>query len=198
MRLRTSAASLAVIAAAISSSRAVGPTDWPQFRGHGAAGLSDQFTLPTTWSTKDNIAWSATIPGRGWSSPIVWGNRVFVTSAVSAGAFKEPSTGIYGNDYAADLTAQGLSAAEVMKRVTARDIELTGEVEDVKYMLYAIDVKTGAIAWVREGHRGKPPGGRHRKNTYASEAPVTHGERIYASSGANVGLYWYALDGTLL
>jgi len=181
MRLRTAAASLTLIAAAISLASAAGPTDWPQFRGHDAAGMADQFALPTTWSAKDNIAWTATIPGRGWSSPIVWGNRVYVTSAVSAGVFKEPSTGIYGNDYAADLTAQGLSAAEVMKRVTARDIELTAEVDDVKYMIYAIDVKTGAIAWQREAHRGKPPGGRHRKNTYASETPATDGERIYVA-----------------
>ena len=198
MRLRTAAASLTLIAAAISLASAAGPTDWPQFRGHDAAGLADQFALPTTWSAKDNIAWTATIPGRGWSSPIVWGNRVYVTSAVSAGVFKEPSTGIYGNDYAADLTAQGLSAAEVMKRVTARDIELTAEVDDVKYMIYAIDVKTGAIAWQREAHRGKPPGGRHRKNTYASETPATDGERIYASFGANVGVFCYTIDGTLV
>jgi outer membrane protein assembly factor BamB len=197
MRLRIAAASITLVVAAISLPRAAGPTDWPQFRGHDSAGVADQFALPTTWSAKDNVAWMATIPGRGWSSPIVWGGRVYVTSAVNAGGFKEPATGIYGNDYAAELTSQGLSAAEVMKRVTARDIELTGEVEDVKFMLYAIDSKTGTIAWEREAHRGKPVGGRHRKNTYASETPVTDGERVYASFGANVGLYCYTVDGTL-
>jgi outer membrane protein assembly factor BamB len=198
MRLRFAAASVALIAAAISSPQAAGPADWPQFRGHDAAGLADQFTLPTTWSTTENVAWVTTIPGRGWSSPIVWGGRAYVTSAVNAGAFKEPSTGIFGNDYAAELTNQGLSAAEVMKRLTARDIELTGEAEDVQSMLYAIDVKTGQIAWAREAHRGKPFGGRHRKNTYASETPVTDGERVYASFGANVGLFCYSMDGVLL
>src|SRR4051812_36816370 len=109
MRFRFAAAAVALIAAAISSTRAAGPTDWPQLRGYEAAGLADQFTLPATWSTSENVAWTTAIPGRGWSSPIVWGDRVFVTSAVSAGKFKEPSTGIYGNDYAADLQRQGLS-----------------------------------------------------------------------------------------
>lgn len=199
MRLRVAAAaSVILVAAALSAPRAAGPTDWPQFRGHEAAGLADQFALPTTWSTTTNVAWVTTIPGRGWSSPIVWGERVYVTSAVSAGAFKEPSTGIFGNDYAAELQRQGLSNDEIMKRVTARDIEVTGEVEDVRFMLYAIDATTGKIAWEREALRGKPFGGRHRKNTYASETPTTDGERIYASFGANVGVFCYAMDGTLL
>jgi len=85
-----------------------------------------------------------------------------------------------------------------MKRVTARDIEVTGEVQDVRFMLYAIDVKSGKIAWEREAHRGKPFGGRHRKNTYASETPATDGERIYTSFGANVGLFCYSMKGELL
>jgi hypothetical protein len=187
MQLRIAAAAIMLVAAVFSSPRAAGPTDWPQFRGYEAAGLADQFTLPSTWSATDNVAWATAIPGRGWSSPIVWGDRAYVTSAVSDGKFKEPSTGIFGNDYAAELQRQGLSNEEILKRVTARDIEVTGEVEDVRFMLYAIDVKSGKIAWEREAHRGKPFGGRHRKNTYASETPATDGERIYTSFGANVG-----------
>jgi outer membrane protein assembly factor BamB len=198
MRMKFPAALLAIALAAVSAPRAYGPADWPQFRGAGAAGLADQFTLPVSWSATTNVAWMTPIPGRGWSSPIVWGSRVYVTSAVNAGGFKEPATGIYGNDYAADLTAQGLSGAEVMKRVTARDIELTAEVDDVRYMIYALDAGSGKIVWEREAHAGKPPGGRHRKNTYASETPVTDGERLYVSFGASVGLFCYALDGTLV
>src|SRR6476646_694100 len=101
MRFRFAAAAVVLVAAALSSMHAAGPTDWPQFRGHESAGIADQFTLPATWSATDNAAWVTTIPGRGWSSPIVWGDRAYVTSAVSAAAFKEPSTGIFGNDYAA-------------------------------------------------------------------------------------------------
>ena len=77
--------------------------------GRAASGVADQSTLPRTWSAKENIAWTIDVPGRGWSSPIVWNDRVFVTSAVSPGAFKAPSTGIFGNDYVAELQKQGLS-----------------------------------------------------------------------------------------
>jgi outer membrane protein assembly factor BamB len=144
------------------------------------------------------VAWVKEIPGRGWSSPIVWGKTVFVTSAISTGdLYKEPSTGIFGNDYVAELTEQGLSAEEAMARVTARDIEQSHEVEDIRYMVYALDRDTGKILWEREAHKGKPFGGRHRKNTYASETPATDGERIYAYFG-NAGLYCYSMEGELL
>lgn len=171
---------------------------WPQFRGPGAAGVADNATLPLRWSTSENVAWSIEIPGRGWSSPIVWGNRVFVTAAVNSGAFKAPSTGIFGNDYAAELTKQGLPPEEVNRRVIGRDIELAAEANDVRYVVHAIDADTGRVVWTRDAHTGKPAGGRHRKNTYASETPATDGERVYVSFGANVGLFAYTLTGDLV
>ena len=80
---------------------------WPQFRGPAGAGILSDGKLPTTWSAKDNVAWSVEVKGRGWSSPVAWNNTVFVTSAISPGAFKAPSTGIFGNDYVAELAKQG-------------------------------------------------------------------------------------------
>ena len=180
------------------SLRAAGPSEWPQFRGPQGAGVADGSVLPEKWSTTENVAWVVDVPGRGWSSPIVWRNRVFVTSAISPGTFKAPSTGIFGNDYAAELVKQGLPDEEVNRRVIARDIELTGETGDIRYMVYALDTATGKVVWEREAHRGKPYGGRHRKNTYASETPVTDGERLYVSFGGNVGLFCFSMDGTLL
>src|SRR5688572_19174887 len=100
--------------------------EWPQFRGPGGKGVADDSSLPQRWTSTENVAWVAEVPGRGWSSPIVWRDRVFVTSAVNSGEFKQPSPGIYGNDYAAELEKQGLSEAEIVKRVVGRDIELTG------------------------------------------------------------------------
>ena len=167
---------------------------WPQFRGPQGAGVLTEGKLPTTWSTKDNVAWSVEVQGRGWSSPVAWDNTVFVTSAISPGKFKEPSTGIFGNDYVAELAKQGLSEEEVLKRVTARDIELTSDTGEIRYMVYAFDARTGKMKWEREAHKGAPFGGRHRKNTYASETPATDGERLYAYFG-NVGLFAYAFDG---
>lgn len=192
--------SFALAAVHVASSTAVlaGPNDWPQFRGVSGAGVAGGTALPTKWSATENVAWTAEIPGTGWSSPIVWGKRVYVTTAVNASAFKAPSKGIYGNDYAAELKAQGLSDEEIGKRVIARDIELASEAVDVSYRVIALDSTTGKVVWSQESHKGKPFGGRHRKNTYASETPATDGERIYASFGANVGLFCYTMDGKLL
>jgi outer membrane protein assembly factor BamB len=185
-----------LIAAAVGSHlHGRGPAlEWPQFRGPAGAGVLAEGTLPTTWSTRANVAWSVAVEGRGWSSPVAWNDTVFVTSAISPGRFKEPSTGIFGNDYVAELMKQGLSEAEVLKRVTDRDIELTTDTGEIRYMVYAFDANSGKMTWSREAHKGAPFGGRHRKNTYASETPATDGERLYVYFG-NVGLFAYALDG---
>ena len=171
--------------------------NWPKFRGPQGTGVASESSPPDTWTTTKNVAWVRDIPGRGWSSPIVWGDRIFVTTAISTdGAFKEPSTGIYGNDYVAELADQGLSDDEIMARVVSRDIELAKETESIRYMLYALDAASGEVVWKQEAHRGKPFGGRHRKNTYASETPVTDGEHVYVYFG-NVGLYAYTMKGEL-
>jgi outer membrane protein assembly factor BamB len=197
--LRISPSALLLACLILSSAiDAAGPAEWPQFRGPRGAGVADESSLPQKWSTTENVAWTVELPGRGWSSPIVWRDRVFVTSAISPGAFKAPSTGIFGNDYAAELAKQGLPDDEIVKRVVNRDIELTNESGDIRYMLYALDAKSGRIVWQQEAHRGQPFGGRHRKNTYASETPVTDGERVYASFGGNVGVFCYSMDGKLL
>lgn len=171
---------------------------WPGFRGHNMSGIAPSPKMPDTWSTTENVRWKVEVPGRGWSSPIVWGDVVFITSAISSRPFKQPTPGLYGNDYIAELRAQGLSNEEIMRRVRARDNESTEEADELRYMVYALDAKSGKVKWEREAHKGKPFGGRHRKNTYASETPFTDGERLYASFGQNVGLFCYSLDGKLL
>jgi outer membrane protein assembly factor BamB len=175
---------------------AAAPADtvWPQFRGVRGRGVFDINSLPTTWSTTKNVAWKVGVAGRGWSSPIVWGDQVIVTSTVSPGAFKQPSTGIFGNDYIAELMRQGLSEGQVLEKVRARDIESTAEAGELQYMVFSFDVATGKKRWQQQAHRGAPFGGRHRKNTYASETPATDGERIYALFG-NIGLFAYSMDG---
>jgi outer membrane protein assembly factor BamB len=174
------------------------PTGWPAFRGPEGNGLSHETGVPVRWSTTDHVGWVVDVPGRGWSSPIVWKGRVFVTSAISGKPFKQPTPGLYGNDYIAELRKQGLSDDEVMRRVTARDNEGPEESDVVRYMVYALDARTGALIWEREAHRGLPSGGRHRKNTYASETPATDGERLYVSFGQNIGLFCFSLDGAPL
>jgi outer membrane protein assembly factor BamB len=161
------------------------------------SGLAPSAKLPDTWSKTEHVKWVADVPGQGWSSPIVAGDTVFLTSALSEKAPKKGDTGIYGNDYIAQLRAQGVPSAEINARVRARDIEIPEESGPVRYMVYAYNAATGKLRWEREAHQGLPSGGRHRKNTFASETPFTDGERLYVYFGANVGLFVYSLDGTL-
>jgi len=147
--------------------------NWPQFRGP-STGVAEDGILPETWSTTKNVVWSVEIPGRGWSSPIVWEDRVFVTSAISEGDTEMPKKGLYlgGNrNKPSDKTH--------------------------RWMVYCIDLNSGKVLWEKLAHKAIPKHPLHIKNTHASETPVTDGERIYAYFG-NVGLFCYDLDGNKL
>ena len=173
-------------------------TTWPGFRGHDLSGVSPSTRIPDRWSKTENVKWSIPVPGNGWSSPIVWGDTIYLTSAIGKKPFKQPTAGLYGNDYIAELAQQGLSNEEIMKRAQARDSETPEESSELRYMLYALDAKTGKVKWEREAIKTLPFGGRHRKNTYATETPFTDGERIYVSFGQNVGMFCFTMDGALL
>ena len=149
-------------------------TNWSQFRGNDALGVADNPNLPDHWSTNENVAWKIELPGRGWSSPIVWGNRVFVTAVVSEGAMEDPKKGLYFGGERSDIP----SATH-------------------RWLVLCYDLSSGRQLWRREAHQGPPSNRLHVKNTYASETPVTDGERVYAYFG-NVGLFCYDLDGQSL
>ncbi|HWQ35280.1 MAG TPA: PQQ-binding-like beta-propeller repeat protein [Blastocatellia bacterium] len=158
-----------VFASALTSANNA-PDRWPQFRGPGALGSAEDPKLPDRWSQTENVAWKTEIPGTGWSSPIVWGERIFVTSVVSSDEGEKPKKGLYFGGERPASTAEH------------------------RWMVYGIDFKTGKVVWEREVHRGVPPHSRHLKNSYASETPVTDGERVYAYFG-NIGLFCFDLNG---
>ena len=160
-----------LIAALVIAPLGLGAEQWPQFRGPGSTGVAEDKNLPEHWSTTENVKWKTAIPGHGWSSPIAWGNRVFVTSVIPIGETEPPRKGLY---FGGERPAP--------------------QVEH-RWMVYAVDWNTGKILWEREAHRGVPAASRHLKNTYASETPVTDGQRVYVSFG-NVGLFAYDLSGT--
>jgi len=167
---------------------------WPQFRGAESNPVGTHARLADRWSKTENVEWSLDIPGRGWSSPIVTGGKVYLTTVTTDGKSKLPQVGTeYSNEYAAELEKQGLSGEEIMKRLNERDIELPNEV-NVHYLLYRLDLKSGKVEWTKEFHMGRPPGGRHRKNSFSSETPVTDGKFIYLYS-ANLGLWAFDLKG---
>lgn len=144
---------------------------WPQFRGPGSTGVAESAALPERWSPTRNVRWKTTIPGNGWSSPIAWGDRIFVTSVIPLEATETPQRGLY---------LKGERPTPTFEH---------------RWMVYAIDFATGKIVWEREAHRGIPPASRHVKNTYASETPVTDGRRVYVLFG-NIGVFAYEFDGT--
>ncbi len=167
---------------------------WPQFRGPDSNPVGTDARLAESWSKTENVEWSQEIPGRGWSSPIVTGGKVFVTAVTTDGKSKPPQIGTeYSNEYVAELMKQGLPEKEVVDRVTARDIELPKEV-NLHYVLYCLNLKSGKVEWQKEFYAGQPPGGRHRKNSFASESPVTDGKLIYVYVG-NMGLWAFDLKG---
>lgn len=169
-------------------------SNWPQFRGPLSVPVSDNANLPDSWSKTDNVEWVAEVPGVGWSSPIVWGDRVFLTSATSDQPMKQPSLGTdYSNEYIAELRDRGLEAEEINRRLYARDRELPHEIS-IRLMIYCYDLETGAMLWERQIFEGNPLGGRHSKNSFASETPVTDGERVYAYF-THHGLFAFDFDG---
>ncbi|HEU4766490.1 MAG TPA: PQQ-binding-like beta-propeller repeat protein, partial [Pyrinomonadaceae bacterium] len=167
---------------------------WPQFRGPESNPVGTHAKLADRWSKTENVEWSQEIPGRGWSSPIVTGGKVYLTTVTTDGKSKPPQTGTeYSNEYVAEMQKQGLAMPEIIKRVTERDIELPHEV-NLHYFLYCLDLKSGKVEWSKEFYTGKPPGGRHRKNSFISETPVTDGKFIYLYV-ANLGLWAFDLKG---
>lgn len=170
MTLRT-VLSIWLVMLSVAGTSVCGQDNWPQFRGPAARGVSSHNGLPDLWSETENVAWKTDIPGRGWSSPIVWGDRVFLTTVINTGSSEEPKKGLYfGGD-----RPQVPDAAHQWK-------------------VLCLDLKSGSILWEKQVHEGKPETPIHLKSSYASETPVTDGERVYCYFG-NVGVFCLDLDG---
>src|SRR6202140_442463 len=84
-----------LIAVFVARSGAATLNRWPQFRGSESSGVVEDARLPDTWSSTQNVAWKTDIPGTGWSSPVVWGDRIFLTSVISADKQETPKKGLY-------------------------------------------------------------------------------------------------------
>lgn len=161
----------ALLLAATAAAQSPPPPNWSQFRGPGSAGVAPGADLPDHWSATENIAWKAQIPGRGWSSPIVWGDRVFLTTVVNQGESEPPKKGLYF----------GGNRPEPPKSIH-------------EWKVYCLDLGSGRVRWERTVEKAPPSGSIHLKNSFASETPATDGERVYACFGG-VGLFCFDMDG---
>lgn len=154
---------------------AVSAQQWPSFRGVGSSGVAAAAaTPPVSWdlAAAKNVAWSTPIPGLAHSSPVVWGDRVFLTTSINT------------TPQAHDLTS--------------RAVELQGSTDmgQHQWKVYSLDRRTGRVLWERMVHEGVPRVKRHGKATHASASPATNGRFVVVSMGSE-GLYCFDMEGTL-
>ena len=149
---------------------------WASFRGTRASGVADGQGAVVDWdvTTEHNVRWKTPIPGVANSSPVVWGNRVFVATAISGAGDNTFRTGLYG------------------------DVRSVDDLSEHVWKLYALDKQTGEVRWEREVHRGVPRTKRHTKGSQASSTPVTDGRRVVVLFGTTGVLAAYDMDGALL
>jgi len=169
---------LALCAFAVGSAWSQGDTatnaTWPQFRGPGARGVADGPAPPTTWNmeTGENIRWKTEIPGLSHSSPVIWGDRLFITSAVKEGGDDPLVVGLYGS------------------------IDPVLDDSEFDMRVYCLDRNTGEILWQKTAITAVPKIKRHPKGSHAASSPATDGTHVVAFFGSE-GLYCYDIDGNL-
>ena len=153
--------------------------NWPQFRGPQASGVSQGFATRTEWDldADQGIAWRVPIPGMAHSSPIIWGDRLFVTSAIAADEEPELKS-LFGSP------AYG----------AGESVQAEGE---QAYTLFCLDQHTGEILWESTAHIGEPRAKRHPKATHANATPACDEQRVVACFGSE-GLYCFDHAGELL
>jgi len=167
-------AAITIAAALTFSGATAGVSRWPSFRGPSASGVAEGQDLPDSWNgtSGENIRWKVTIPGLAHSSPIVWDDRIYVTTAISSLPNASFKPGLYGEGTASeDRTPQ-------------------------RWVVMALDRNTGRTIWQRTAYEGVPREKRHIKATYANATPATDGKTIVAFFGSQ-GLYAFGADGEL-
>lgn len=152
-------------AAAADPAPRTAPRPWPSFRGENASGNGDGQGAVTEWNAADgkNVRWKTPIPGISVASPVIWGNKVFVTTAVSSGGDKTFRTGLYG------------------------DVAPVNDLSEHAFKVYCLDKASGKILWEQTAFTGVPKVKRHTKSSQANSTPATDGTRVVALFGS-IGL----------
>jgi outer membrane protein assembly factor BamB len=164
-----------VVLAPIALGSQTAPSNWPRFRGPNAAGIATGQHIPDEWDgTKGTaVRWKVAIPGLAHSSPIVWGDRIFLTTAISSRSDATFKPGLYGEGTASEDRSSH------------------------RWMVMALDRRSGRTVWEKTAYEGVPKDKRHIKTTYASSTPVTDGRVVVAFFGSQ-GIYAYDVDGKAL
>src|SRR5688572_11207074 len=153
---------------------------WPQLRGPAGRGIATG-GVPIHWSPTENVAWRTEIAGRGHSSPVVWNDLVFLTTAIEG------------------EVVPGARAPTHFRKGHENWVHPDSVGADRRHRLevIAIDAKTGAVRWSRTAYEGLVYDDRHREGSYASPTCATDGETLIAYFGSE-GVFAYDFDGKLL
>ncbi len=157
--------------------------NWPQWRGPHFNGSTASGSPPAEWAEDQNVAWKAPIPGKGSSSPIVWGNRIYLTTAIATGTGAEP-------------LPQSLPDTPPAGRGRGFHGHMAPPTAVQRFVVLAIDRETGRTAWETTVEESLPHEGHHQTATYASSSAVTDGENIYAFFGSR-GMHCLDRDGNI-
>ena len=165
----------------LAASETEGQTHWPQFRGDAAGVIADDPTLPDSWSVEENVEWVTDLPGRSWSSPIVWGDHVFVLAVTNLTAGDAPVQAV-----------ENYRARSLGGSMTAAYTEISDE--PLTWVLYDFDFQSGELRWEKALHTGVPALSTHLKSSYASETPVTDGDLVYIAM-TDIGVFAVDFEG---
>ncbi len=147
--------------------------NWPSWRGLGGLGVSSEKGIPAKWDLPKSIKWKVEVPGLGHSSPIVWGDRIFVTTAVNS----DPAEGGWQKGFPQS--------------------DRKPDASEISWKVLCFDKAAGNLLWERTAIARRPLNARHLKNSYASQSPVTDGAYVFAFFG-DQGLYCYDFQGNLV
>ncbi|HBB93521.1 MAG TPA: hypothetical protein DC042_17810 [Bacteroidales bacterium] len=147
---------------------------WPQYRGYQASGILDDANLPESWSVPDgrNVRWKVEVPGLALSCPVIWGDYLFLTTAIGEQDKTGLKTGIYG------------------------DVIPVNDSTEHEWKVYCYDKNSGKLVWEQSACKGVPMVKRHPKSTHANTSVATDGKHVVAFFGSE-GLYCYDMEGNL-
>lgn len=163
----------------IAAGSTLAAANWPQWRGPHGQGISVETSLPTEWSPTRHIKWKVAIAGRGHSTPVVWGDRVFLTTAIEGDVVPGHKAPVH------------MMGAEPFLHPDSMGVDRRNTLK-----VMALDVATGRLLWEQVAYDGPIYDNRHKRSSYASTTPVTDGERVFVHFGAE-GVYAYDVAGKL-
>ena len=174
--------------------------NWPQWRGPQANGVAPEGHPPTSWSETSNVKWKAKIPGYGTSTPIIWGDQVFIQTAVPTGKKAEPKKESSIRLFAPAVMGQAAPPADGNNPERQRRGGGGGRAEapdeTQQFTIISFDRQTGKILWQKVAREEVPHEGHHRDHGFASASPITDGKRLLSYFGSR-GLHCYDLKGNL-